>query len=74
MIIGLISVIYEWNILERDENQQSINQSISKARLLVLQYFDFSLEQLLQGRGDTCTHGSLTSMLDWSENVYHIAT
>ena len=35
--------VYEWNILKRDEKQQTINQSIVKARVLVLQYFGFTL-------------------------------
>ena len=32
----------EWNILEREEKQQKIKQSIIKTRFSVFQYFDYS--------------------------------
>ena len=38
----MVTPLYKWNILELGEsNMQSINQPIIKARLSVLQYFDF---------------------------------
>ena len=37
-----VDSLFKWNTFELDEKQQSINQSIIKARISVLQYFDFS--------------------------------
>ena len=40
LLIGIGDSLCEWNILEREEKQQKINQLIIKTRVSVLQYFD----------------------------------
>ena len=38
--IGNCDSLGEWNILEREEKQQKMKQSIIKVRLSVFQYFE----------------------------------